>query len=302
MTKLSVIIPLYNSAEFLPSLFENIRQQTLLPDIEFVFIDDHGRDDSAAVARSMASGLNCVFGATEANSGPGAARNVGLGLAGGEYIAFLDSDDALDPDFCASLYAAVSEHGADMAYCHILAEKGGRRSIWRNPVAKSGEFAPSRIAYLKRYKSFFTSYIYKREFILGNGISFPATHSAEDSCFLAEALLTAHRIACVDRPMYHYRLRGDSVSQKPDPGRWQQRMASFDALLDFARDRGLYASYKEILDYIYIKKAAVGALRNCRRARREILAHLSGQIPHWKQNHHLRRDLLCRAASFALLR
>ena len=48
MTKISVIIPLYNSAEFLPSLFENIRQQTLLPDIEFVFIDDHGRDDSAA--------------------------------------------------------------------------------------------------------------------------------------------------------------------------------------------------------------------------------------------------------------
>ena len=300
MTKISVIIPLYNSAGFLPSLFENIRQQRLLPDIEFVFIDDHGRDDSAAVARSLVSGINCVFGATPANLGPGAARNTGLELASGEYVAFLDSDDALDPDFCASLYSAAEEHDADLAYCHIVSVKDGRRSVWRNPMVTGGDFAPNRLSYLKRYKSFFTSYIYRRSFILENGIRFPATRSAEDSCFLTEALLCASRIASVDRAMYCYLQRSDSVSQKKDDGRWQQRMASFDALLEFARGKGLYDQYKDILDYLYIKKAAIGAARNCPAARREIAARLAGKLPQWKRNSYYRRDLACRAAAFAL--
>ena len=105
MTKVSVIIPLYNSARFLPSLFENIAQQTIAADCEFVFIDDHGGDDSLAVAKSLAenSGLRCLFGATVANGGPGAARNAGLKMAGGEYVAFLDSDDALEAGFCEKL-------------------------------------------------------------------------------------------------------------------------------------------------------------------------------------------------------
>ncbi len=92
MSKVSVIIPLYNSAQHLPSLFENIARQSIAADLEFVFIDDHGCDDGAALARSLAAGcgLRCIFGATVANSGPGGARNVGLGIAGGEYIAFLE--------------------------------------------------------------------------------------------------------------------------------------------------------------------------------------------------------------------
>ena len=304
MTKISVIIPLYNSSKFLASLFENIRQQTAAEDIEFVFIDDHGSDDSVAVAHSLAAGthLNCRFGFTPCNGGPGAARNEGLKMAGGEYIAFLDSDDRLEPDFCASLYAAAAEHRADLAYCHILAVEGSRSRIWRNPIVPSGDFAPSRLGYLKRYKSYFTSYIYRREFILDGGISFPATRSAEDSCFLTEALLLAGRIACVDKPMYHYLLRNDSVSTVRDDGRWQQRMASFDALLAFARSKGIYGAYKEILDYLYIKKAAVGAARNNPAARGKIAAHLAAQIPSWKRNGCLRRDPLCLAAAFALLR
>ena len=304
MTKLSVIIPLYNSSKFLASLFENIRQQTAAEDIEFVFIDDHGSDDSVAVAHSLAAKtqLTCRFGFTPCNGGPGAARNAGLAMAGGEYLAFLDSDDRLEPDFCASLYAAASEHRADLAYCHILAVEGSKSRIWRNPIVPSGDFAPYRLAYLKRYKSFFTSYIYRREFILDNGISFPGTRSAEDSCFLTEALLLAGRIACVDKPMYHYLLRTDSVSTVRDDGRWLQRMASFDALLAFARSKGLYDGYKEILDYLYIKKAAVGAARNNPAACSEITSHLAAQIPSWRRNGFLRRDPLCLAAAFLLLR
>ncbi len=304
MTKISVIIPLYNSARFLPSLFRNIAQQSIAADLEFIFIDDHGGDDSLSQARALAasSSLKCVFGATAANGGPGAARNVGLKMAGGEYIAFLDSDDNLDPLFCEVLYEAAVKFDADIACCNILALKGRKNTIWSNPVVESGDFnGEKRLFFLKNYKSYFTSFIYRRELLAREGISFPATRSAEDSCFLTCTLLCAHRIAAVNAPLYFYRLRHDSLSFGRMRDRYMQRMESFDALLEFARSKGLYESDKEILDYIYIKKAAVGAARNHPLARREIREHLSTQIPDWRSNALYQGDRRLRAATFLLL-
>lgn len=284
MTKVSVIIPLYNSARFLPFLFENIAQQTIAADCEFVFVDDHGGDDSLAVAQSLAAAsfLRCIFTATEANGGPGAARNAGMAAASGEYIAFLDSDDALDPTFCEKLYDAAAGCDADLAYCHILALNEGTKgdgakdagcrdsaggkaqsAVWRNPAVTGGDFSDGkRIYFLRRYKSYFTSFIYRRAMLIREGITFPPTRSAEDSCFLACALLCARSIAMVDEPLYHYRLRCDSVSKVKDEGRCRQRLESFKALLDFAKEKGLYDRYRGILNYIRFKKGTLGALRD----------------------------------------
>ncbi len=304
MSKVSVIIPLYNSAQHLPSLFENIARQSIAADLEFVFIDDHGCDDGAALARSLAAGcsLRCIFGATVANSGPGGARNVGLGIAGGEYIAFLDADDALDPLFCEKLYGAAKAVGADLACCDILKIDGGRDEVWANPSVKSGPLCESgRENFLRRYKSCFTSFIYRREFIAESGIAFPPTRSAEDSCFLAEALLCAAGIAQVKEPLYRYIYRAGSLSTAADGGRYRQRLASFDSLLEFARRKGLYSGRKaELLDYIYIKKALITGVRDCPAARGEIWRRCTSQVPAWRRSRFLRRDPKAIAALAAI--
>ena len=132
--------------------------------------------------------------------------------------------------------------------------------------------------------------------LVREGIIFPPTRSAEDSCFLTCALLCASRIAFVDEALYFYQLRGDSLSFGRLDDRYMQRMASFDALLEFARRKNLYEADREILDYLYIKKATVGALRNNRKARSEIIAHTDAAIPNWRSNSLYRRDLRLRAA------
>jgi len=304
MTKLSVIVPLYNSAQFLPTLFENIRQQSIAPDLEFIFIDDHGSDDSLKLARTLAEDapFKSVFGATPANGGPGAARNAGLKMAGGEYIGFLDSDDALDPSFCEKLYNAAREADADLAYCHILKINGKKQTIWANPIVETGVFdSEKREYFLSRYKSYFTSFIYRRSFLEANGIDFPVTRSAEDSCFLGKALLTAGRIASVDEPLYHYLYRSDSISVKRDSKRYLQRLASFDALLDFARGKNLYEKYGQMLDYLYVKKAAVGAARNNPLARREIREHCLAAVPRFRTSRYWCADFKLRLAARLLL-
>lgn len=323
MTKVSVIIPLYNSARFLPSLFSNIAQQTIAADCEFIFIDDHGGDDSLALARSLAASfpLRCLFGATVANGGPGAARNAGLKMAGGEYVAFLDSDDALLPLFCERLYDAAAACDADLAYCHILAVKEGksvlssktagssdpegwkgRGTVWSNPSVAGGDFSgEKRLYFLKKYKSYFTSFIYRRSLLVREGIVFPPTRSAEDSCFLTCSLLCASRIAFVDEALYIYQLRNDSLSSGRLDDRHMQRMESFDALLEFARKKGLYEADREILDYLYIKKAAVGAARNNPLARREIKEHCLAAVPGFRSSRYWRSDLRLRLAARLLL-
>ena len=299
MTKVSVIIPLFNSEPFLPSLFESIRRQSNADDIQFVFVDDHGHDDSVAAAHALASGsgLNCTFTATAGQGGPGAARNAGLAAARGEYVAFLDSDDALDPGFCEKLYDAAWTADADLAYCHIMAVEGSRKHVWKNPVVESGPFfGEKKLFFLKNFKSYFTSFIYRREMIVREGICFPPKRSAEDSCFLTEALLCARSIAIVNEPLYHYQLRADSVSTVADEGRYIQRMESFDALLEFARTKDIYDANKEILDYLYIKKATVGALRNRPSARAKIIDHTTSMIPDWRRNKLFLNDLRLRLA------
>ncbi len=304
MSKVSVIIPLYNSAPHLPSLFENIARQSIAAELEIVFIDDHGCDDSISQARTLAcgSGLRCIFGATEANSGPGGARNIGLSLASGEYVAFLDADDTLDPRFCEKLYCAAEACRADLACCNILKIDGERREIRANPQVESGPLSEAgRENFLRRYKSYFTSFIYRRGFIAENGIAFPPTRSAEDSCFLAEALLCAGSIAQVGEPLYHYIYRAGSLSTAADTGRYRERLASFDALLQFARRKGLYSGRTgELLDYIYIKKALICGVRDCPAARSEIMTHCTAQIPAWRRSRFLLRDPKAIAAVAAI--
>ena len=268
MPKVSVIVPVYNAEAFLPSCLDSLTGQSL-GEVEIVLVDDHGPDDSMAVAHRYAEGYSgpktFVFAATPRNSGPGAARNVGLSVASGEFVAFVDADDTVSPDFCSALWDAASAVHADMAYCHIRFDySDGRPSVvGRNPLVAAGEFTSAKKKYyLRHYVSYFTTYIYRRQMLLDFGIKFPPTRSAEDSCFLASSLLTAASIAPVDAPMYFYRIEASSVSNKKDPQRYRQRISSFKSLLSFARRCDLYRPYRFELWLIMIKKGYLLALRD----------------------------------------
>ena len=122
MPEVSIIVPVYNASEYIIPCIESLISQTL-DDIEIILVDDHGQDDSISKVQSFVSeykgSKSFVFAETPHNSGPGAARNVGLKCANGEYIAFVDSDDTIDADFCETLHRIAVEHSSDLACCDI---------------------------------------------------------------------------------------------------------------------------------------------------------------------------------------
>ena len=254
MLKVSIIIPVYNAGEYLDTCLESIARQTL-DGIEVILVDDHGSDDSISGARKFAAGhpeLSWKYTKTPANSGPGAARNAGLAVAGGEYICFVDADDWIEPDFCAKLYDTAVACKADLACCDIfLGDK-----IKQNPPTNN------KRRFMRHFVSYFTTFAYRREFLKSNGIVFPGTHSAEDSCFLTCSVICAASMASVREPLYHYVLRDSSVSRKPDRQRASQRLASFRYLVDFAKSHGLYEKYRFELGLIMLKKGYLMAAKD----------------------------------------
>ena len=258
MPKVSLIIPIYNAASYIEACLASLVAQTM-DDIEVLLVDDHGKDDSMEIAQQFIdthpSGKTFRLLATPYNMGPGAARNVGIGAAQGEYIGFVDSDDVVTLDFCEKLYGAAKQYDADMAYCQALSVQGGVVSPMNNPVIESGEFVGAkRSSFLTHYVTMMWTFLYRRSLLLSYRIEFPDTRSAEDSYFLTCSLLVTKRIACVDKPLYKYLVHENSLSEVRNPQRYADKVKSFDLLMQFARNHGLYEANKDELDYIYIKK------------------------------------------------
>ena len=302
MPKVSLIIPVYNTAPYIEACIASLIAQTM-HDVEVILVDDHGSDHSMELAQAYVthhkSRKQFRFFATPHNMGPGPARNIGIEAAQGEYIAFVDSDDVVTPDFCESLYTAAKEHDADLAYCQAQLVKGTEVQPLNNPVIESGEFSgKQRRFFLTHYTTLFVSFLYRRELLTEYGIRFPDTRSAEDSYFLTCSLLAARRIACVDKPMYHYLVHEESLSESRNPRRYIDKVKSFDLLMQFAKDKGLYGANKEELDYIYLKKAyLLGILTYIYNEEhplqltvRKMHEHLLSYVPYYWDNIYYRAD------------
>lgn len=278
MPKVSIIIPVYNVSKYIERCLQSVEAQTI-SGLEVLLVDNCGTDDSIAkaeafVAASKRNDISWRFAATATNDGPSGARNLGIQLATGEYVAFLDADDWVEPQMYELLYkqatagnpqanagsqqvAASSQQAADLSCCNLVQDfEDGRTSrVLRNCPMPEGELTVAeRKRLLTHFVSYFTTFIYRREWLIANAIIFPSTRSAEDSSFLACCLLAANRIAQTGEPMYHYIIHAGSLTQRRVwKGRDKRR--AFRMTLGFAKRQGLYATYRRQLRFLYIKKA-----------------------------------------------
>ncbi len=105
---ISVIVPVYNSEQFLRETVESICAQTDT-NYEVLLVDDGSKDGSLALCRELESEYSCIRVIHQANAGPSAARNTGVQEARGEYISFVDSDDFIKPDMLANLRSGMEK-------------------------------------------------------------------------------------------------------------------------------------------------------------------------------------------------
>lgn len=121
MPKVSVVIPIYNSMKYIPSLMEDLYEQTYT-DAEYILVNDGSTDDSLRIIKDFISKNpdSRYRVVTQANSGVSAARNRGISLATGDYIIFIDSDDRLDKFFLEAYVTAIVKNKTDIEIFSII--------------------------------------------------------------------------------------------------------------------------------------------------------------------------------------
>lgn len=210
---LSLVMPVYNVAAYLPACLDSVLAQTRLPD-EIIIVDDGSTDECPAILAAYAARCPAIRVVRQTNRGLSAARNAGLDLARGEWLAFVDSDDRLAPEHCAHALAMAHTDDLDMALFNGVFDYEGRRPetpIYADdPPAASGitsgaEWMKERL----RRRSFLHMvwlHLYRRDFLERIGLRFVPPWIHEDVPWTTRALLAAGRVRYDPRPLVHYRI------------------------------------------------------------------------------------------------
>ena len=304
MTKVSVILPVYGVADYIEACTKSLLAQTL-DEVEFLFVDDHGPDDSIAILQRTIEGHPRASQfrvlTPEHNLGAGMARNFGIPEAQGEYISFIDSDDTVEPDMLEVLYNKAKALDSDICCCYMQKcfPDGSTGDLLVMPRVEEVELTHDNRAFvLTHYLPPFASMIYRREMILANDIRFPEDRAADDSFFVSCVWMKARSVAYVDRPLYHYLIRPGSVTTTMQSDKYKKRLAVFGKLMQYAKEYDAYDEFKPELDYMYLKKGYLSSvanyIRNSRRPQsatyREIYDELLKQVPDYQGNSYYRRD------------
>ncbi len=207
MKKVSVIIPVYNAEKYLPRCLDSVVNQTLR-DIEIICIDDCSEDISLEILNNYSErNDNMIIVKNAKNCGESSARNKGLEIATGEYLAFVDNDDELDLDFFEKLYSTASSENADICKGEVkIYEYNGKMHIGGlNKKIRENENNILFFAY-----HWWTA-IFKRSIVKNNNLRFLENYPlGGDVLFLNEVILKSERISLVDTAYYNYHKRVDS--------------------------------------------------------------------------------------------
>jgi len=130
--RLSVVVPFHDAVHHLPVCLDSLLAQTY-PHVEVVLVDDGSQDGSAEVAADYARRHWNVRVVTADHQGVGVARNTGVRVAEGTYLAFCDGDDTVPPDAYARMVEALEQSGSDLAVGSVTLQTGSARRSTRRP-------------------------------------------------------------------------------------------------------------------------------------------------------------------------
>jgi glycosyltransferase involved in cell wall biosynthesis len=240
---ISIIVPVYNSAEYIDICLMSLSLQKFA-DIEIICIDDGSTDDSAAILQARASKDARVRVFSQDNAGTGAARNLGLQNARGEFIMFCDSDDFYTSSTCQKMYTAIQESGTDLVKCYFMSIYNKRIVDEREAQSHLEEGIVHPLD--KEWKGYLGrgiwDKIFRKSIVDQHGIRFPQTRCAEDVSFLLQYMAVASTCMVIPDTLYVYTIRSDSVSGKHENNVVNLQsdvIASFQFVLRFLAGKNL---------------------------------------------------------------
>ena len=214
---ISIIIPIYNAEPYLKTCLDSVLNQTVT-DLQLVLVDDGSTDCSAAIAREYVRQDTRVEYYHQQHAGQSAARNLGLSHAQGDYIAFVDADDSIDPDWCQKHLDAIS--GVDYVQSQHPRNRYQYTVVWGR--------------------------LYRREAI--EKLHFEEGLIYEDVLFSVDLWLSGAQSRIIDYTGYHYTVNPNSTTSRRRPEDEKRVIAQLRARQKNASLRG-----RMIIEYTIIR-------------------------------------------------
>lgn len=210
--KVSVIIPVYNAEKYVAQCIESLLSQTL-QECEFIFINDGSKDNSGEIIEKYKKSDERIKLVNQENQGVSIARNMGLNLAAGEYIGFVDADDYVEKDMCEILYNSAKQGDCDVVISNFESEMEGHKVITKYPfpigVLLEKNYIQQQILpyfLMEDHLNTAVNKIYKNKVIKDNHVKFPEKVAlGEDGIFNMHFFSNATTMKYIDYTGYYYR-------------------------------------------------------------------------------------------------
>lgn len=242
MQLVSVIVPVYKVEAYLTDCVDSILAQSYT-DFELILVDDGSPDGCGAMCDEYAQKDARVRVIHQENSGLSAARNAGMDAAAGEYITFVDSDDVIAPDCLCAMIDIALQTEADIVSGKMtkFSDKGDK--LWGEELAEYEYFVEDHCAASLRLYSGSgllpinaCGKLYRSDLL--KHLRFPVGRLHEDQAFVPRAVYAAKEIALVDRALYGYREREESITQSTFSNRRYDDIWAIEGCIGFFAAKG----------------------------------------------------------------
>ncbi len=244
--KLSIIVPVYNTAGYLEQCVNSLLAQPIPEDdFEILLVNDGSIDQSLDVMqRFLIENPDIIEIIDTENGGQGRARNLALDVAQGDYIGFADSDDWVADDMYARLLTEAEETDADIAVCNAYSVSGSEQTVM-NARPQGTDISAAGSVWNK---------IFRRS-LVGN-IRFPEGVWYEDFAFSAKLLLLSQKTVFLDEPLYYYRASHPSTMRNQNAVKNLDILTVMDDVAAFAGEKG-----KDAVDFFIINHILIDAIK-----------------------------------------
>ena len=296
MPKASVIVPVYNVEAYLEKCVQSILLQTE-QDFELLLVDDGSTDSSGQLCEELAKQDSRIRVIHQENQGLGGARNTGIREAKGDWLLLVDSDDWIEPEILEKSLEAGLREEADMVVFPFRSvdEEGRELAVFRENIPVGRAFALKERKDILLTAPVAWNKLYRTAFFRETGLAYPSRVWYEDIRTTPKLMALARRMVFISDIGYNYLQRQGSIMNSGKVARNVEIIEAFDDILPWFREHGLFAEYRQELEYLAVFHAYLTASVRVILADRKspllarLAAYLQEQFPTWQKNAYLPR-------------
>lgn len=254
---ISVIIPVYNVEKYLGRCLDSIINQTY-NNLEIICINDGSTDSSLEILRSYGAREPRIKIISQDNQGLSEARNVGLKIASGEYISFIDSDDWIDGYYYESMVAKIYSSNADIVFANMKSMQGNNMLISTNKKQTVDKFY-KKVRLLRNGSV--CDKVIRKDLFEKNSISFIKGRYFEDNIVLLQLAFFSNKLTIDDAVSYNYFFNPNSICRKntfeEEEKRNRDKLFMTETIIDYFSLHCVSAKEKKEI-YLFLTRALVG--------------------------------------------